>query len=120
MTGTHTCEEALEQAQRAITLKEPYSLTFVDLNLEQNLTGVDVAIHLKQLDPLIEIVIVTAYFDRQDKDYLHRMLGSGNFYVLQKPFKATAIKGLVDSLRLGPSVRLEQMRSPESVSQLET
>ncbi|MBT6729054.1 MAG: hypothetical protein HN867_08635 [Deltaproteobacteria bacterium] len=61
-------------------------------------------------------MIVTAYFDRQDKDYLHRTLGSGKFYVLQKPFKATAIKGLVGSLRLNPFVRLEQTRSPESVS----
>ena len=36
--------------------------------------------------------------------------------LLQKPFKATAIKGLVGSLRLNPFVRLEQTRSPESVS----
>ena len=55
MTGTHTCEEALEQAQRAITLKDPYSLAFVDLNLEQHLTGVDGAIRLKQLDPLSKL-----------------------------------------------------------------
>jgi CheY-like chemotaxis protein len=55
VTGTHTGEEALEQAQRAITLKELYSLAFVDLNLEQNLTGVDVAIRLKQLDPLSKL-----------------------------------------------------------------
>tara|TARA_E500000178_G_scaffold95805_1_gene94812 strand:+ start:3619 stop:4095 length:477 start_codon:yes stop_codon:yes gene_type:complete len=95
VTGTHTGEEALEQAQRAIALEEPYAIAFVD----QNLNGVDVAIRLKQLDPAIEIVIVTAYFDRQDKDCLHRTLGSGNFHVLHKPFKATAIKRLVESVR---------------------
>ena len=93
--ATHTGEEALEQAQRAIALEEPYAIAFVD----QNLNGVDVAIRLKQLDSAIEIVIVTAYFDRQDKDCLHRTLGSGNFHVLHKPFKATAIKRLVESVR---------------------
>ena len=35
ITGTTTGEEALEQAERALELGEPYLIAFVDLNLEQ-------------------------------------------------------------------------------------
>ena len=96
ITGTTTGEEALEQAERALELGEPYLIAFVDLNLEQNLNGVDVAIRLRELDPKIQIVIITAYFDRRDEDQLHRELGSGNFYFLSKPLKMSAMKKLVD------------------------
>ena len=77
-------------------LGEPYLIAFVDLNLEQNLNGVDVATRLRELDPKIQIVIITAYFDRRDEDQLHRELGSGNFYFLRKPLKMSAMKKLVD------------------------
>ena len=66
-------------------------IAFVDLNLEQNLNGVDVALRLRELDPKIQIVI-TAYFDRREEDRLHRELGTGNFHFLRKPFKMAAIK----------------------------
>ena len=46
ITGTTTGEEAMEQAERALELWEPYLVAFVDSNLEQNLNGVDVAIRL--------------------------------------------------------------------------
>ena len=46
ITGTTTGEEAMEQAERAQELGEPHLVAFVDLNLEQNLNGVDVAILL--------------------------------------------------------------------------
>lgn len=46
ITGTTTGEEALEQAECALELGEPYLVAFVDSNLEQNLNGVDVAIRL--------------------------------------------------------------------------
>ena len=71
-------------------------IAFVDLNLEQNLNGVDVAIRLRELDPKIQIVIITAYFDRRDEDQLHRELGTGNFHLLRKPLKMSAMKKLVD------------------------
>ena len=35
ITATATGEEALEQAERALELGEPYLIAFVDLNLEQ-------------------------------------------------------------------------------------
>ena len=84
-------------------LGEPYLIAFVDLNLEQNLNGVDVAIRLRELDPKIQIVIITAYFDRRDEDRLHRELGTGNFHFLRKPFKMAAMKKLVDELCHRPS-----------------
>ena len=65
-------------------------IAFVDLTLEQNLNGVDVAIRLRELDPKIQIVIIAAYFDRRDEDRLHRELGTGNFHFLRKPFKMAA------------------------------
>ena len=103
ITGTATVEEALEQAERALELGEPYLIAFVDLNLEQNLNGVDVAIRLRELDPKIQIVIITAYFDRRDEDRLHRELGTRNFHFLRKPFKMAAMKKLVDELCHRPS-----------------
>ena len=90
--GTTTGEEALEQAKRASGLGELYLAAFVDLNLEQNLNGVDVAIRLRELDPKIQIVIITAYFDRRDEDQLHRELGTRNFHFLRTPFKMAAMK----------------------------
>ena len=77
-------------------LGEPYLIAFVDLNLEQNLNGVDVVIRLRELDPKIQIVIITAYFDRRDEDQLNRELGSEIFYFLRKPLKMSAMKKLVD------------------------
>ena len=108
ITGTTTGEDALEQAERALELGEPYLVAFVDLNLEQNPNGVDVAIRLRELDPKIQIVIITAYFDRRDEDRLRRELGTGNFHFLRKPFKMVAMKKLVDELCHRPSADEKQ------------
>ena len=119
ITGATTGEDALEQAERALELGEPYLIAFVDLNLEQNLNGVDVAIRLRQLDPKIQIVIITAYFDRRDEDQLHRELGTGNFHFLRKPFKMAAMKKLVDELCHRPSADEHQTLQSIELSHLD-
>ena len=117
--GTTTGEEALEQAERASGLGELYLVAFVDLNLEQNLNRVDVAIRLRELDPKIQIVIITAYFDRKDEDRLHRELGTGNFRFLRKPFKMVAMKKLVDELYHRPSADEKQTLQSIEISHLD-
>ena len=119
ITGTTTGEDALEQAERALELGEPYLVAFVDLNLERNLNGVDVAIRLRELDPKIQIVIITAYFDRRDEDQLHRELGTGNFHFLRKPFKMAAMKKLVDELCHRPSTNEHQTLQSIELSHLD-
>ena len=94
-------------------------IAFVDLNLEQNLNGVDVAIRLRELDPKIQIVIITAYFDRRDEDRLHRELGTGNFHLLRKPFKMAAMKKLVDELCHRPSADEHQTLQSIELSYLD-
>ena len=94
-------------------------IAFVDLNLEQNLNGVDLAIRLRELDPKIQIVIITAYFDRKDEDRLHRELGTGNFHFLRKPFKMAAMKKLVDELCHRPSADEHQTLQSIELSHLD-
>ena len=94
-------------------------VAFVDLNLEQNLNRVDVAIRLRELDPKVQIVIITAYFDRKDEDRLHRELGTGNFHFLRKPFKMVAMKKLVDELYHRPSADEKQMLQSIEISYLD-
>ena len=94
-------------------------VAFVDLNLEQNLNRVDVAIRLRELDPKIQIVIITAYFDRKDEDRLHRELGTGNFHFLRKPFKMAAMKKLVDELYHSPSADEKQTLQSIEISHLD-
>ena len=117
--GTTTVEEALEQAERTSGLGEPHLVAFVDLNLEQNLNRVDVAIRLRELDPKIQIVIITAYFDRKDEDRLHRELGTGNFHFLRKPFKKAAMKKLVNELYHSPSADEKQTLQSIEISHLD-
>ena len=115
-TVTTTGEEALGKPS-ALEL-EPYLVAFVDLTRAKP-EGNDVAIRLRELDPKIQIVIITAYFDRRDEDRLHRELGTGNFHFLRKPFKMAAMKKLVDELCHRPSADEHQTLQSIELSHLD-
>ena len=74
---------------------------------------------MRELDPKIQIVIITAYFDRKDEDRLHRELGTGNFHFLRKPFKMAATKKLVDELYHRPSADEKQTLQSIELSHLD-
>ena len=59
--GVECVETSLEQ-------KSPYAVAFVDVRMPPGWDGMETAKRIRQLDPNIELVIVTAYSDRSREE----------------------------------------------------
>ncbi len=89
-------EEALELVQQAIAAGEPFSVVMLDINMPPGWDGIRTAREIRQVDPDIMIVMVTAmpHFDLRE---LRNELGEGVLF-LSKPFEADEVYLLVLAL----------------------
>ena len=77
--------EGVEAASEAITQGSPYSLVFTDMRMPPGIDGLETARRILEIDPDIEVAIVTAYSDRSIQEMDH-VLGENRFLLLKKPF----------------------------------
>ncbi|MDD5463240.1 MAG: response regulator [Methylococcales bacterium] len=83
---------SLEEAVSAVS-KEHFDIAFIDLRFEGRQIGLDILKKLKEIDPKIEAVIVTAYATEATKiDAIQ--LGAMDY--ISKPFMMEVIYELVD------------------------
>ena len=55
--------DAVRIIEKSLNEKQPFSLMFLDIRMPPGIDGVETARLIRQLDPSIEIVIMTAYSD---------------------------------------------------------
>ena len=76
--------DAVKLVKQALEVGNPFSVAFVDIRIPPGIDGLETAIRLRELDPRIYIVFVTAYSDH-DLNQIDRSLNYGVFFVT-KPF----------------------------------
>ncbi len=89
-------QDGVAQAQEAINCGEPFSVAFIDMRMPPGWDGLTTAKKLRELDPRIYIVIVTAYTDKT-VDEIHEAL-ERDVLLLRKPFNRDEIYQMARTL----------------------
>ena len=77
---------------------EPFAMAFIDVRMPPGWDGIETAIKIRQLDPNIELVIVTAYSDRSLEEIVQAVGASDKLLFLRKPFDPDELKQLARCL----------------------
>jgi diguanylate cyclase (GGDEF)-like protein len=91
-------EAAVQAAHAATTEGNPFAIVFLDMRMPPGPDGVWAAVRIRELDPWIDIVVVTAYSDVDPEEISRRVPPTGNLFYLQKPFHAHEVRQLATAL----------------------
>ncbi|MEW6220127.1 MAG: ATP-binding protein [Thermodesulfobacteriota bacterium] len=113
----HQGQEGLALVQKAVAEDQPYSVAFVDVRMPPGWDGVQTARRIREADPDVELVIVTAYSDHAMADIVRTVGFPERLLFLRKPFDSDEITQLALSLsekwRLAKEVRRQQQELEE-------
>jgi putative two-component system response regulator len=79
-------EEGVFLAKEAMEKNKPFAVAFLDMRMPPGIDGLETARRLRDLDPGIYIVVVTAYADRENYMDSLQSIVSRNFLMIRKPF----------------------------------
>lgn len=91
-------EDAVQAVHDANTEGRPFSVVFLDMRMPPGPDGVWAATRIRELDPRVDIVVVTAYSDIDPEEIARRVPPAGSLFYLQKPFHAHEIRQLAGAL----------------------
>lgn len=91
-------KEGYEIVQRANKNERPYAVAFIDIRMPPGWDGVETAARIRKLDSNIEIVMVTAYSDRDRNSMIEAVTDASKLLYLKKPFDPDEIRQLAHSL----------------------
>lgn len=78
-------EQAVAAVQDAVAANHPFAVAFLDVRMPPGPDGIWAARKIRDLDPDVEIVIVTAFSDYQPDDIAARVPPAHKLLYLQKP-----------------------------------
>jgi len=79
-------DQAIEVVQSAMEKRQPFSVAFIDVRMPPGPDGMWTAQQIRNLDPFIQIIIVTAFSDFHPQDFSQRILPKDKLLYVQKPF----------------------------------
>ena len=85
-------EEAVEVVRKAKEEGQPFAVIFLDVRMPPGPSGIWAAEHIRELDPDVEIVIVTAFSDVDPVEIAHRVQPPDKLLYVQKPFHFQEIR----------------------------
>ena len=91
-------EEGHAMVKKALEEGEPYALVFIDVRMPPGWDGLLTAKQIRKVDENIEIVIVTAYSDRERSEFVEQVGHQDKLLYLKKPFDPDEIRQLALSL----------------------
>jgi two-component system, NtrC family, sensor kinase len=98
LTSALQGEEGYRKVKAAVEQGNPYALAFVDIRMPPGWDGMQTAKMIREVDQQIEIVLITAYSDR-DRQELVREIGlPDKLLYLKKPFDPEEIRQVALSL----------------------
>lgn len=106
--------EGIEKLKHALAKERPFQLAFVDIRMP-GMDGVETVSQLWRIDPLIQIVLVTAYADYSWDELALRLRRTDKLLMLKKPFEYIEVIQMASTLTekwfLGrqAALKLEQM-----------
>ncbi|MEP7312474.1 MAG: EAL domain-containing protein [Pseudomonadota bacterium] len=91
-------EAAVTAVRDAVELGQPYSVVFLDMRMPPGPDGAWAAEHIRALDPLVEIVVCTAFADVDPQEIGRRAPPDDKLFYLQKPFHPHEVRQLARAL----------------------
>ncbi len=91
-------EEGFEKVKQALDANEPYQVAFVDMRMPPGWDGLQTIEQIWQVDPLLQIVICTAYSDYSWEEINKKLGKSANLLILKKPFDSAEVTQLAAAL----------------------
>ena len=91
-------QEGLAKIRASLEAGLPYAMAFIDMRMPPGWDGVETIERLWQADPLLQIVICTAYTDYSWEEVLGRLDVGDRLLVLKKPFEAIEVCQLASAL----------------------
>ena len=93
LTTVNQGMDAVEAAKRAIEVGLPYAVALLDMRMPPGIDGLETAKRLREVDPSIHIVIVTAFSDFSSDQIRSEIQRNMLYY--QKPFSQEEIRQVV-------------------------
>ncbi len=103
-------EEALQMVEEGLANNAPYAVAFIDIRMPPGWDGMKTAAAIRELDPAIEIVIITAYSDRSREEIVQAVGAPDKLLYLRKPFDQDELYQLALSLTSKWNLALEAQR----------
>lgn len=100
IAGASSGQVALQKVREALAEGRPFALAFVDMRMPSGWDGLETAEYLWQVDPLLQIVLCTAYSDYSWDDLEARVVSAENLLLIKKPFDVMEIRQAAASLTL--------------------
>ncbi|MBD3175019.1 MAG: response regulator [Armatimonadia bacterium] len=91
-------EDAVSEVRASLDGDRPFALAFLDVRMPPGINGVEAARQIRELDPNIEIVIVTAYTDIDPDEIARTVPPAHRLLYLNKPFHPFEIRQLAAAL----------------------
>jgi two-component system, sensor histidine kinase and response regulator len=91
-------EEGVRMAIEAADAGSPYLLAFVDVRMPPGMDGIQTIKQIWQRVPGMPCVICTAFSDYNWEDISIHLGGSGNLYILKKPFDAVEVLQMAQAI----------------------
>ncbi|MBI4775438.1 MAG: PAS domain S-box protein [Deltaproteobacteria bacterium] len=97
-------DEAVQLVREAVQGGKPFAVVFLDVRMPPGPDGIWAAERIREIDPDVEIVIVTGFSDVHPKEIVRRVPPSHKLVYVQKPFNLAEIYQLASAL----SAKLKQ------------
>jgi signal transduction histidine kinase len=91
-------EEALEKVRAACESGRPYAMAFVDMRMPPGWDGMTTIVKLWEVDPMLQVVICTAYSDRSWGEIQRTLTARDRWLVVKKPFDQIEVLQLAHAL----------------------
>lgn len=87
--------EGIQEVTRTLDTEDPYTHALIDMRMPPGINGFKTAQRLREVDPGLKIIFVTAYMDYSEEQ-LTEQLPDG-YKLLRKPFEAEDLWSLLRS-----------------------
>ena len=91
-------QEGYAMVQEAVEQGNPYAVIFLDIRMPPGWDGMETAVHIRQVDPQVELVVVTAFSDRSRSEIARALGTPAKFLFFRKPFDVEELRQLALSL----------------------
>ncbi|MBF0279462.1 MAG: response regulator [SAR324 cluster bacterium] len=90
--------EAVEAVKHSVLENNPFSLVFLDMRMPPGINGLEAAKKIREYDPFVEIVIMTAYADYNFEEIAEEIGNPQRLLYFNKPFHPEQITQLAASI----------------------
>ena len=84
--SAHQGQDGLELVKKALSIRRPYSMAFVDMRMEPGWNGIETIRQLWLVSPDLQIVLCSAYSDYSWSEIVQTLGATDNLVILRKPF----------------------------------